>query len=132
MKKSTTVFLVEDDEDDRYSFVLALDTMNDVFLLDIASNGKEALEKLRRAPVLPEMIFVDYSMPVMNGLDFLAAMSEDSHIKHIPTVMLSSSEEMREKAFTLGAKGFIRKTSNDTVMRNEMTQVLKSLLFIEN
>jgi CheY-like chemotaxis protein len=132
MIKSTTVFLVEDDEDDRYTFVSILDTMSNVHLLDIASNGKEALEKLRSAAVLPEMIFVDYRMPVMNGLDFLAAKLIDAHIKHIPVVMLSSSEEMREEAFTRGAKGFIRKTANDLTMRQEMGQVLSSLVYSEN
>jgi CheY-like chemotaxis protein len=131
MIKSTTVFLVEDDEDDRYSFVSALDTISNVYLLDMASNGKEALEKLRTAPVLPGVIFVDYRMPVMNGLDFLAAKSEDSHIKHIPAVMLSSSEEMREEAFLLGAIGFIRKSSDDTVLRDKMQQALNSLLYSE-
>jgi len=126
MQKSTGVFLVEDDEDDQYFFVSALKTMNDIFLLDVANNGKEALEKLRRAPVLPEIIFVDYNMPIMNGLDFLREKSRDLRIQHIPVVMLSSSEEMREKAFQLGASAFIQKPSDDTTLRNEVAQVVNS------
>ncbi|MDQ3051298.1 MAG: response regulator [Bacteroidota bacterium] len=40
-------------------------------LCDIATNGKIALEKLRTTSSLPDIIFLDLNMPVMNGFDFL-------------------------------------------------------------
>jgi hypothetical protein len=46
--------------------------------------------------------------------------------------MLSSSEEMREEAFLLGAIGFIRKTTSDLTLRKQMEQVLSSLVYSEN
>jgi hypothetical protein len=39
---------------------------------------------------------------------------------------------MREEAFLLGAKGFIRKTTSDSTLREQMEQVLNSLVYSEN
>jgi CheY-like chemotaxis protein len=46
--------------------------INDVSLMDIAVNGKDALVKLRKAGTLPSMIFMDVNMPLVNGLECLS------------------------------------------------------------
>lgn len=129
MQNLTGVFLVEDDEDDRHFFIAALKHLCNVFLLDSAHNGQEALDKLRRASALPAVIFVDFNMPVMNGLAFLVEKSRDANLKDIPVVMLSGSTNMREEAFNSGANAFIDKQADETALRNELALALDNWAF---
>ena len=127
MQNSTSIFLVEDDEDDRFFFMNAFNELRHVCLLDMAGNGLEALAKLRRAPILPSVIFVDYNMPKMNGLEFLQEKLKDSSLKNIPVIMLSASLHIREDAFKYGAKAFIDKAGDDVSLRNNLQLALDSL-----
>lgn len=127
MQNSTSVFLIEDDDDDRHFFLNAFNTLRDVSLLDMARNGQEALDKLRRLPTLPAVIFIDYNMPIMNGLDFLVEQSKDSSLKDIPVVMLSASLNVREKALQCGARGFIDKAGDESSLRNDLALALDKL-----
>lgn len=53
-----------------------------------ASNGKDALEKLK--DIRPDLIFVDYEMPVMNGLQFIKNLKNEENYKNIPIVLVSA------------------------------------------
>lgn len=57
-----------------------------------ASNGKEALDKVSANK--PDLIFVDYEMPVMNGLEFLREIKTNDEYKDIPTVVISAFIDM--------------------------------------
>lgn len=78
-----------------------------------AKDGIEALEKLREGR--PDLIVLDIEMPRMNGYEFLGALKTESGHENIPVVMLTSrtSAKHRQKARSLGAKGFIVKPYKD-------------------
>ena len=127
MQDLTSVFLVEDDEDDQFFFMNAFSMLRDVSLLDIACNGQEALDKLRQVKTLPAVIFIDYNMPIMNGLDFLVEKSKDASLKDIPVVMLSASLDVRENALQHGAIAFIDKACDEASLRNDLESALDNL-----
>ena len=81
----------------------------DVNQLLEADNGRRALEVLGGDWV--DAVILDINMPEMNGLELLKKMGEDTLMKSIPVVMISTeaSEAHIKTAFELGAKGFIRK-----------------------
>jgi two-component system, chemotaxis family, chemotaxis protein CheY len=81
----------------------------DVNQLLEADNGRKALEVLSGDWV--DAVILDINMPEMNGLELLRKMGEDTLMKSIPVVMISTeaSEVHIKTAFELGAKGFIRK-----------------------
>ncbi len=81
----------------------------DVNQLLEADNGRRALEVLGGDWV--DAVILDINMPEMNGLELLKKMGEDTLMKSIPVVMISTeaSEVHIKTAFELGAKGFIRK-----------------------
>jgi CheY-like chemotaxis protein len=56
-----------------------------------AMNGKLGLEALARDR--PDIVFMDYMMPVMDGSVMLAAMQADPSLRNIPVVMMSSMPE---------------------------------------
>lgn len=74
-----------------------------------ADNGRKALDVLGGNWV--DVVILDINMPEMNGLELLKKMGEDTLMKSIPVVMISTeaSEAHIKTAFELGAKGFIRK-----------------------
>jgi len=65
-------------------------------------SAEAALEHLRQRPSMPDVIFLDVNMPIMNGFDFLAAATEEFGEKFTSRVviMLTTSLNVtdREKA----------------------------------
>jgi two-component system chemotaxis response regulator CheY len=89
-----------------------------------AENGRKALDILGGNWV--DAVILDINMPEMNGLELLKQMSEDSVMKNIPVVMMTTeaSEAHMKTAFELGAKGFIRKPFVPEQLRKMLLGVL--------
>ncbi len=102
-----TILLVEDEEENRLLGTTLLRRLR-VDLL-IAKNGAEALAVAYDK--VPDLILLDISMPVMNGLEVLARLKEDSKTRDIRVIMLTSSRRVEDfkQAEFLGAKGFLSK-----------------------
>ena len=84
----------------------------------VAHDGIEALEYLfgkceddRYKAVLPAVVLLDVKMPRMDGLETLKQIRSHSRTTHLPVVMLTSSDEERDKlqSYNLGANSYIRK-----------------------
>jgi CheY-like chemotaxis protein len=131
MKKTTSILLVEDDKDDQEFFIEALSKIKNAMLYHIANNGKEALEKLKSSTTLPDLIFSDIHMPLMNGIECLADIIRNPRTSHIPVVMLTTDISKVNIVRQLGAKAFITKTS-DTVMLSSQLEKMISQDFIGN
>lgn len=72
-----------------------------------AMNGKLGFEKLVQER--PDMVFMDYMMPVMDGSAMLAAMQADPSLRKIPVVMMSSMPEAAVAERCSGYVAFMRK-----------------------
>ena len=74
-----------------------------------AINGQEGIEKAEKEK--PDLILLDATMPVMDGIEALAALKANPATKDIPVVMLSadSGKDNVERATQLGALRFISK-----------------------
>lgn len=79
MAKLKNILLVDDDEITNYINSDLIKSMDITEHVSIAHNGKEALEYLIRAHekpapegyIIPDLIFLDINMPVMNGFQFI-------------------------------------------------------------
>ena len=76
--------------------------------INIANNGAEALEMLRKPYTI---IFMDCDMPVMNGFDFILNARKDPKGAGIPIVLLTteSKPELRAQGKAAGATGWLNK-----------------------
>lgn len=82
-----TILVVDDDADTR-------DLLSDFlaeqgFTVHAARDGRHALQLLSHLD-LPDLILLDYKMPVMSGSQFLARKRRNPRIRPIPVVLLSA------------------------------------------
>jgi CheY-like chemotaxis protein len=87
-----TVLIVEDDTDVRDEMELALDRIG--YRILTATHGGEALSILRREPIRPSLILLDWMMPVMDGMSFLGHTASDPRYASIPVVVVSAVARM--------------------------------------
>ena len=75
-----------------------------------AVNGALGLEIARQAR--PDLIVLDMTMPVMNGVEMLQALQADKALQGVPVIMLTanSNPEEMEQMKSLGATDYITKT----------------------
>ena len=100
-------FLVVDDSAPVLNSVkFIIESVPDWVVAGEAYNGREGIDKV--ALVNPDMVLLDLSMPVMNGLD---AARELSRIRpDLPVVMFTDSTEITREALLCGCRGVISKT----------------------
>ncbi len=108
------ILLVEDNPDDQALTLRALKKNNIANRILIANDGQEALdllfgddtEKLR-----PHLALLDLKLPKVDGLEVLRRIRKDERTKHVPVVMLTSSNERSDKlaSYDLGANSYVRK-----------------------
>ena len=72
-----------------------------------AMNGRHGLEVLARDR--PDLMFLDYMMPVMDGDAMLRAMATDPALPAVPVVMMSSMPEATVAERCSGYVAFLRK-----------------------
>lgn len=111
MLKTVTFFLVDDDEDDRELFQLALEEADTDIRLNTAENGHAALNMLEQGVVKPDYIFLDLNMPLMGGKECLEALKSNPLLASIPVVIFSTSSDPKDREMTrqLGAIDFMTK-----------------------
>jgi CheY-like chemotaxis protein len=114
------VFLVEDDEDDRFLFQGAITDIRDEIDYHEFYDGESFLKTISSSSQLPDAIFLDLNLPRRNGiecLDFLRSRLGDSIIK-VFILSTSSSRRMIEQTRDLGANLYIRKSENYNDLKN--------------
>lgn len=126
MSKPKTLFIVDDDEDDKTMFTEVVSEIDPSIHCVKAANGYDALEMLKKDEVLPDYIFLDLNMPRMNGKHFLENLNKCGKLQGIPVIIYTTSNlpEDKENTKRLGAVHFITKPSSFGGLRAELEFVL--------
>ena len=84
--------------------------------LSVVSDGVEALAFLKREGAFagaprPDLILLDLNLPRKDGRAVLAEIKEDSSLRHIPVVVLTSSQAEQDivRAYDLHANCYVTK-----------------------
>jgi len=118
--------LVVDDELSMRQFLMIL-LKKDGYDVEVASNGKEALEKLEKSSF--SVILMDYNMPeAIDGLDLLNEFIQRTANTQIVVITAFASTEQAIKAIELGAVDYVSKPFNVAEIRDI---VKKCILNIE-
>ena len=101
------VLIVDDDPVMRRLTTRAL--QNDGYVLTEATNGREALEVMRRET--PDLVILDFVMPELDGLDVLKALRASPTTASLPVLILTSEtdESSTRAGFDVGATDYLTK-----------------------
>jgi CheY-like chemotaxis protein len=118
--KGTTI-LVVDDEDSIRS-LLRQELGEAGYHIEEASNGKEALAKVRINR--PDLIILDVMMPEMNGFDVAAILKNDPQTMDIPIIVLSIVQD-KARGFRIGVDRYLTKPIDTTSLFAEVGTLLE-------
>ncbi len=83
------ILVIEDDQEVRSALRMVLES-NGLKVIE-ASNGKEAIEKLRSG-ISPSLILLDIMMPIMDGWDFLSHKATEPNLAWAPVIVCSAAD----------------------------------------
>jgi len=119
------LLLIDDDKDELNIFMDALREVphDDGFKCTYASSTSQAIEMLKF--LVPDFIFVDFNIPKMNGLEFIAFVSSQPHLKKTKLCLYSINinEEIDKQAKSLGAS-CIKKSGTIEALVKSLSTVL--------
>jgi two-component system chemotaxis response regulator CheY len=86
-----------------------------------AADGREALERLKEMPP-PDLMLVDWNMPVMSGIDFIRAVRELHIYDPLPVIMVTTNSESEHlgTAMDAGATEYIQKPCTLDALRKKL------------
>jgi CheY-like chemotaxis protein len=133
-ERELEILLVDDDSIDVMNVKRAFAKNNLTNPIHEAKNGIEALELLRRG-ALParRLVLLDLNMPRMNGLEFLRALRADPVLRSTSVVVLTTSNEDRDKvaAYDLNVAGYLLKPVTFTSFVDLMASLNKYWTLVE-
>jgi two-component system response regulator len=116
---SGDILLVEDNPDDVELTLLALKEAKVANRVVVAADGVEALDYLfatgrhagRDASDQPVVVLLDLKLPRVSGLQVLERVRADARTRHLPVVILTSSDEEQDRGrgYDLHANSYVRK-----------------------
>ena len=94
-----TIFLADDDQDDRMLFTEALINLGNFIDIRTFDNGVDLMATLLEPEVaLPDIIFLDLNMPLMNGEECLDDLKNEPKLSAIPVVPVVPVAQVSEKS----------------------------------
>ena len=80
----------------------------------------------------PSVILLDLNLPDMTGIDILRTIKRDEHMRRLPVIVLTTTDDQREleRCYDLGANVCITKPLNDANFANAIRQLGQFLLVI--
>ncbi|MDX6746023.1 response regulator [Polaribacter sp. PL03] len=111
MEKQLNVLLIEDNLIEIMKMKRTISLLELNHNISVANNGEEALKILEDKSNFPDLILLDLNMPKISGIEFLSILKKNDDIKHIPTVILTTSDNQKdlEECYRLGVSGYILK-----------------------
>ncbi|MEX2235392.1 MAG: response regulator [Cyclobacteriaceae bacterium] len=105
-----TILYADDDVDDRELLSEAFQEIDSSISCRTVSDGQEAIETLHQIIELPDFVFLDINMPVMDGRNCLVELKKDSRLKVIPVIIYSTAIDQDEinRFYKLGASSFLQ------------------------
>jgi class 3 adenylate cyclase len=90
-----------------------------------AVDGREAVAKMQSAPF--DLVLLDMEMPVMTGLEVLAAMNLSPDLKGLPVIVISGADQidMAVQCIEAGAEDYLTKPPNITLLRARVSTSLE-------
>jgi CheY-like chemotaxis protein len=119
---------VEDNPDDVMLMNLAFSRAGIAARLHVVNDGDEAITALENGALNggpPVCVLLDVKLPRVSGLEVLAWIREQPHLRRLPVILLTSSSQTADinRAYDLGANSFLVKPPD----LDSLTQLVKTV-----
>ncbi|NAW60014.1 MULTISPECIES: response regulator [unclassified Vibrio] len=121
MQNPINVVIVDDHQVVLDGFIARLELEPDIRVVGTASNGLEAVEVVRR--LAPDVVLMDVSMPVMNGIDATRLIREERPHSKVLMLTMHDNREYIMKVMQAGAVGYMLKE----ISAEKMVQAIKTV-----
>jgi GAF domain-containing protein/CheY-like chemotaxis protein len=118
--KHATILIVDDDDSIRSLLEQELGEAG--YIIEQATNGKEALECIRKNR--PDLIILDVMMPEINGFDVAAILKNDPQTMDIPIIILSIIQD-KARGFRIGVDRYLTKPIDTAQLFQEVGNLLE-------
>ncbi|OGS18801.1 MAG: hypothetical protein A2219_00115 [Elusimicrobia bacterium RIFOXYA2_FULL_50_26] len=123
-----TILVVDDEKNvlELLQFIL----QKEGFTVELAMNGREALEKLGLMPsnetsLKPDLIVLDIMMPEIDGYTVQNKLNDDPQTRNIPIVILTAKGQMRELfGMATNVVAYIEKPFDPQMLKNKIVQLM--------
>ena len=119
--KRIRLVIVDDHALFRAGLVSLLEEMPEFDIAGEAGNGKDALEVISKAN--PDLVLLDVNMPIMNGVETVAALRELPASPRVLMLTISKHDEDLFGAINAGADGYLLKNAEPEELRKAILQV---------
>ena len=109
--KRNTIFVIDDDADDRKIISDAFKEDNPQVDYAFFENADSFLKSLNSSSKLPDLILLDLNMPGMLGMQVLKELKSSPTFSVIPIIILTTSvrEKDKQNAYEIGVNCFLQK-----------------------
>jgi adenylate cyclase len=124
MLKAARLLVVDDSKMMRMGIARSLRQLG-VELIEEASNGKEALQRLRDESF--DLMLLDVEMPEMTGREVLAEMQKSVQLRGFPVIVISGGQDIDDvvRCIELGAEDYLPKPFSQVLLKARLTSSIE-------
>jgi len=129
--KQLFLYLADDDDEDRLLFSDALLEIHPEGKIDTFDNGVDLMAALLNTNIaLPDIIFLDLNMPLMNGEECLNDIKNESELSGIPIIIYSGyfDEEKVDLLHKKGANLYLQKPVTFPHLQALLDRAIQSIM----
>jgi CheY-like chemotaxis protein len=110
--------------DDEFGILEVLESiLSDAgFKVISAINGQDALTRLQET--LPDLVIVDFMMPLLDGAGVIKAMRADNKFSAVPVILASALPEKTIRERCVGYQAFVHKPFKTERLMEEVSRLL--------
>ncbi len=126
--EKTTILLADDHALLRAGLKMLLESSGEYTVVGEAENGKKALDLAKQ--LKPDMLLLDISMPVLDGLALLRALKKEK-CACLPVVLtMHEDDEYIRQAMQEGARGYVQKSAVDLELFDALRTILSGRIYL--
>jgi DNA-binding NtrC family response regulator len=122
-----SVILIDDDIDDRDLFCISVRDISPEIDCKQFANVADAATYLENTETLPEIIFTEIDIHLIDGIEFLEGIRGNEKLKDIPVYIYSTPFIIKEMGNPLKEQvtGYLFKTTNFADFERDLRQILE-------
>lgn len=122
------VLIADDHQLVRSGIKALLETMPDVVVVGVASDGEEALALARET--VPDVVLMDIAMKQMNGLESTACLKRELPTCQVIILSMHATGDYLQQALSAGARGYILKDAATEELQLALDAVSRGGLYL--